>query len=112
VKAGRNWRSVVIPANLQRDGVVALASELHKSDPSSSFRFFTDDSQYEQFKLWDQNYPDARYPSPESWTRQHYIAMVNKMLVRGGARWQLEAEEGGMNLLPPGAQSMTIAVLE
>jgi hypothetical protein len=112
VKAGRNWRSFVILSNLQRDALVAVARELHKSDPASSFRFFTDDSQYEQFKLWDQNYPDARYPFPESWARKHYIAMVNKMLSPGGAQWQLLAEEGGMDLLPAGAQSMTIAVLE
>ena len=111
-KGERNWRSLVIPRNLQRDALIALARALHRSDPTSSFRFFTDDSQYEQFKLWDQSYPDARYSSPESWTRKHYIAMVNKMLVGGGAQWQLEAMEGGINLLPPETQSTTIAVLE
>jgi hypothetical protein len=111
-KAGRTWRNLVIPADLEGDALVRLARELHKADPASSFRFFTDDSRFDEYMLWDQNYPDARYPSPSDWVRRHYVAMANLMLESGGARWQLIAMDGGMRLLPANAQSMTIADLD
>ena len=101
----------MVPQNLHREKLIELARELHKRDPASSFRFFDDASQYEQFKLWDQHYPDPRYPSPESWVRRHYVAMLNTMLSSAGPRWELVAMEGGIHLIPD-ARSTTIAVID
>lgn len=111
-KAGRPWRSFVIPSGLDREHLVELARELHRRDPVASFRFFDDASQFDQYREWDQHYPNASHPYPEQWVSQHYIAMLNEMLVRGGSRWQLEAAEGGLHLLSTDAKSMTIAVIE
>lgn len=109
---GRTWRAVVIPQNLNRDELIALARQLHKRDPVSLFHFFDDDSQYDQFRLWDQNYPDPAYPSPETWARRHYIAaMLDPPLPNGRRRWQLEARDSGMHLLLPDG-SGTLAIIE
>src|SRR5687767_6221237 len=52
IKAGRGWCSYVVPADITREALIALAKELHKSAPDTSFRFFTDASQYRTFKAW------------------------------------------------------------
>ena len=111
-KAGRTWRSFVIPSGLDREHLVELARELHRRNPVASCRFFDDASQFDQYREWDQHYPSASHPYPEQWVNKHYIAMLNKMLAPGGSRWQLEAAEGGLHLLSKDAKSMTIAVIE
>jgi hypothetical protein len=97
----------VSPAEL-----VALAEKLHREDPNASVRFFDDDAKYKEFRLWDENYPDQRYPSPEDWTERHYLALLNLIQDRGQRRWELWAMDGGSHLLPPGGDGQKIAFIK
>jgi hypothetical protein len=110
-KSGRKWRAIVIQKRCEREQLIRLASDLHKADPTSSFRFFDDDEQYEAFRIHDENYPNPRYPFPEVWVNKHYIGLLNKIGDAQGSRWELWAMPGGFHLLS-GGQSQTIAVIE
>lgn len=87
-KSGRIWYNILISSKT-KDDLITLAIFHHSFGPNNSFRFFDDASRYREFMLWDQNYPDPKYPSPESWTNKHYIALINKMYTSNGPRWQL-----------------------
>lgn len=95
---GKTWKTVMIPANTKKEDPIALAKELHRKDPAGFYHFFDDDRQIKKFVDSDVHYPDPKYPSPEAWLRKHHIAMINKMLARGGATWQLVAMEAGLHL--------------
>lgn len=110
-KAGQNWRNIVVPPGIERESLIALATELHRQDSESSFRFFDDDEHFNAFQVWDEHYPDPNYPSPEEWTERHYLAMLNPMGTREGLQWQLIVVEG-MYLLPKNWQSLTLATFE
>jgi hypothetical protein len=112
IKAGRGWRNFVVPLSIGRDELVRLATELHKSGPETSYRFFTDAREYRQYAAWDQNYPDDAYPYTEQWARKHYIAMVNKMFAAGAAHWELQAMDAGMRYVDPATGSVTLAMLD
>lgn len=92
------WRSIVIPPNLEKEKLIALAHYLHQSASTTSFRIFDDDNEkeYKKFMESDIHYQDNSYPYPEAWLQKHYIAIINKMLADGGARWQLYAMDAGM----------------
>src|SRR3954451_18532707 len=49
-KAGQNWRDFLVPRSIGQIDLMRVARRLHASDADSSFRFFTDDSRYEEFK--------------------------------------------------------------
>ncbi len=111
-KFGRSWRAVVVSRSISRAELVALAEKLHRDDPSASVRFFDDDAKYKEYRLWDENYPDQRYPFPKDWTDRHHLALLNLIQDRAGERWELWAMDGSSHLLPPGSDGQTIAVIK
>ncbi|HXF41239.1 MAG TPA: hypothetical protein VN687_16100 [Blastocatellia bacterium] len=108
---GKMWKVILIPPKVEREQIVSLAREIHGKDPTGFYHFFDDDKQIQRFKDSQVHYPDSKYPSPESWMRKHYIAMINKMLERGGPRWQLVAGDAGLHLTP-NPNTTVIAELE
>lgn len=99
-KGNRVWKGLLVPQGITRNQLIRVASEIHRMNPGTAYRFVDDDSQYQRFVLWDQHYPDPAYPYPESWVNSHYLAMLNRMLTRDGTAWQLHTAEGGRHLLP------------
>lgn len=94
--AGRVWRNVVVPRNIKKEEIIALAKYLHRTDPITPFHMFDDDKEFRKFMDSDINYGIKAYPYPEAWVKRHYIAIINKILDGGGARWQLYAMDAGM----------------
>src|SRR5207248_2354418 len=90
-KGGRLWRNLVIQPKIKKEELIGLAQKLHRENPTTAFRFFTDDKQFQQFADWDKNYPSDAHPSPEGWVKKHYVAIINRM----EGRWQLYAMDAG-----------------
>lgn len=89
-KAGRIWTNLLIPRKLSRERLIKLAQDLHKSEPTTAFRFFDDDSQFQQFKDWDINYPSSVYQYPQKWVKAHHIANLQQMAYdTSGPKWVL-----------------------
>lgn len=88
-KFGRVWRAIIIEKGVGKEELISLARHLHKGDPASSVRFFDDDTLFEQFRGWDENYPNPKFPSPEKWADEHYIALLNLIQDNKGRRWEL-----------------------
>ena len=78
-KGGKMWRNLVIQSGLGRDTLGNLARELRRMDRTSSWRLFDDDAQFKQFRDWDVNYPNPRYPFPETWVNNHLVGTVQYM---------------------------------
>ena len=90
-KAGTMWRNIVIQPGLSRDTLGNLARELRRMDRTSSWRLFDDGAQFKQFRDWDVNYPNPRYPFPETWVNNHLVGTVQDMTSFGNtpAGWGL-----------------------
>jgi hypothetical protein len=93
----RQWRSIVIAPNLEKDKLIELARYLHRSDPKTSFHIFDDDNEGEYAKLMEAeiHFGDTSYPLPEEWMRKHHIAMINMMLKGAETNPQLVAMRAG-----------------
>ena len=92
------WQSIVIPQNLEKDKLIALALYLRRSSPTTSFHIFDNYNEKEYRKFMESNlhYKDDSLPYPEAWLKKHYVAIINKMVSGRGARWQLYAMDAGM----------------
>lgn len=88
-KSGVLWRNIVVDKKIKREDLIKLAKELHAAFPTTPFRIFTDDKEFQTFMLRDINYPDPAYRYPEEWVKKHHIGIINKMLNGSGPRWQL-----------------------
>ena len=88
-KSGRTWRMVVVKRTLTDADLIVLGTNLHRTYADEAIAIFNDDSQIKAYVNWELHYPDGAYPYPEKWLKQHDVAMINKMLAPGGARWQL-----------------------
>lgn len=95
---GKTWRIIVISPNTNKEEIIRLGKELHTTDPSGLYHIYDDDKQIQRFIDANIHYPDPKYPTPESWLRKHYIAMINKMIAKSGAKWQLVAMDAGLQL--------------
>lgn len=112
VISGTTWRGILIPPKLDRETLIRPARELHARNPTTAFHFVDDAAQYEPFMMSTLHYPDATFPYPEEWANQHELAMVNRMLVSGGPRWQLLAMPGGFYLLDTGSRSTELVTFD
>lgn len=86
------WRTVVVPAGINRTQLVELARALHRRNPRSSFEFIDDDSRYAEYTEWVET---GRGPEKElqDWADKHDLALVNTKLI--GNRWQLYSLPAG-----------------
>lgn len=97
--AGKIWTNVLVSPDLDRDGIIAVATQLHDEAPGAYFHIFNDANQINAYAAWDVNYPDDRFPYPESWVNRHLVADIQQMTVPQPTRWvillapSLEAEE-------------------
>ena len=87
-KGGTTWKNLLIKPGVPQVTLVSLARELHAKD-GSAYRLFDDDTQFRQFMDWDINYPNPRYPYPESRVDRHLVGTVQIMLEGGRGRWGL-----------------------
>jgi hypothetical protein len=99
----RPMRNIVIAPGPSLEALTALAKRLHRDDPHSMFRIFTDGDaqQFQRFRLWHTHFgqPDsAQYPYPKEWANRHNIAIINEFMV--GRGWQLQIFNG-TGIKPP-----------
>jgi len=91
-KGGMTWTILLIPRKVSRERLIKMARELHNSEPSTCFRFFDDDKEFQQFKDWDINYPNPAYKYPQKWVKEHHVANIQKMAYdANGPKWVLLA---------------------
>lgn len=89
-KGGQTWTNILIPRKVNREKLIKMAKELHKSEPNTNFRFFDDDKQFQQFKDWDISYPNPAYPYPQKWVKEHHVANLQRMAYDStGPKWVL-----------------------
>jgi hypothetical protein len=65
---GSLWHNILVPENIKKDELVALAKVLFKDRPGS-YRFFTDEKEFQAFMMSDLHYLDDQhdnYPFPEN----------------------------------------------
>jgi hypothetical protein len=105
-KDGKLWKVIQIPPNTKREDLIKLAKHLYKMNPVVSYDLYDDDKQikafldFEKYNDIPMRYPrDPKYPFPEKWSTKHNIAMINKILTKGGAKWQLVPMPGGSQIL-------------
>ncbi len=107
----RKSRSILIPTGISETQLIALAKKLHSEDTTSMIRFFDDDTEFEAFRLSNENYPDKRFPHPDQWANQHHLAFLNKFPPRG--RWELHAEcSRAFELFPSAGKNGVIAIID
>jgi len=89
-KGNQTWANLLIPKKVSRERLIKMAKELHKAEPNTSFRFFDDDKEFQQFKDWDKNYPNPAYSYPQKWVKEHHVANIQKMAYdASGPKWVL-----------------------
>jgi len=92
---GDLWHCILVPENITKDELIAVAKALFKDQPGY-YRFFTDDKELKAFIASDAHYMDdshALYPYPEKWANKHYLAMINKHPTLGYlGEWALWAQ--------------------
>jgi hypothetical protein len=95
-KFGQRWRTILVPPDTDIHSLVMLAQQLHQENPTVRYRFFDDDSRYEQYMEWYLDYPDARVDYPEEWVDAHHTAVMNYMIrpADGSKRWLLTTPYG------------------
>lgn len=86
----QTWNNILIPKNLTKDQIIAIARQLHKDHPTSLYNILDDDSQFDEFVQGEISLDN---PSPEKWTHIHHIAMINQMF-RDRVEWELIAMDG------------------
>src|ERR1051325_11777028 len=77
--------NILVPKDITKDQLIAVAKELFKDRPGY-YHFFTDDKQFQAFMDSDLHYRKSdkpNYPYPEKWANKHYIAKINKHATRG-----------------------------
>lgn len=80
---------IVVKGRLGDQELIELAKQLHRTYRDDSMQIFDDASGIKAYENWTKNYPSSAYPYPEKWLKKHHLGMINKMLARGGAKWQL-----------------------
>jgi|SRR5688572_26508259 len=92
---GQLWRCILVPENIKKGELIAVAKALFKDQPGY-YRFFTDDKELQAFIQADAHYGrESKYlhPYPEKWANKHYLAMINKHPSRGYlGEWALWAQ--------------------
>ena len=91
---GDLWHNILVPANITKDELIAVAKVLFKEQPGR-YHIFTDDKEFQAFIDSDAHYMESdkpNYPYPEKWANKHYKAMINKHPTRGYlGEWALSA---------------------
>lgn len=77
---GEKWIVLIVPTKLKKECLVALAGELHKSDPKARFELF-DARGYElrQYINWASGGMKDRDPYPDAWMKKHTVASLQPM---------------------------------
>jgi hypothetical protein len=94
--AGKTWHFVLVSPALDRPGIIEIARQLHKESPGTYFHIVNDASQVEAYAAWDVNYPDDRFPYPESWASQHMVADIQQMTMPPPTRWVILLDPSGL----------------
>lgn len=47
--SGQTWKNILIPKKLTKDQVIAIARNLHKDNPTTSYNILDDDSRFDEF---------------------------------------------------------------
>lgn len=97
--AGEKTRSVLlIPRDLNRQELIALAREIHARHPEREFDLFDDDSQVAAYLEDKQNGVEGfinsekmKYAYPEQFVRSHRIGVIQMVPAKsdGPVRWRL-----------------------
>jgi hypothetical protein len=107
---GDLWHNVLVPKNIKKDELIAVAKALFKAEPGY-YRFFTDDKEFKAFIASDFHYMrDSKhlYPYPEKWANKHYLAIINKYF---GGEWTLSAQSISGQKFAPSADDSLIVTL-
>lgn len=97
IDLGRTWKSVLVHGQPGDESLIALGRELHSKLPGISFNIYNDRSQIRNCEWSDMHYPERRGCS-DKWISQHYVAMINRMLVdRNTIEWQMMFESGSLH---------------
>jgi len=106
---GDFWHNILVPENIKKEELIAVAKALFRDRPGY-YRFFTDDKDFRAFIDADLHYGSEskdRYPYPEKWANKHYLAMINKHNHLG--EWSLRAQS--LSALKFGEDDSVIVIL-
>ncbi|SRR6266498_505034 len=86
---GQLWHNILVPENIKKDELIAVAKALFKDRPGY-YWFYNDDKEFNALIMSDLHYPSDDYPFPEKWFNRHCIASINQETHLG--EWSLRAE--------------------
>jgi hypothetical protein len=81
---GTLWHNILVPENIKKDELIAVARALFKDQPGY-YRIFTDDKEFHAFIMSDLHYTDSQkenYPYPEKWANKPSV-VTSKAAIRG-----------------------------
>lgn len=88
-KDDQEWFNIHINPESTEEQVLELAKDLHRSNPHQYYRIFdsSDADSFNEYMLWDINYPSNAYPYPE-WGDEHYIGTIQEMIDFDTGKWK------------------------